>query len=118
MISLLCLAAVAVVAGPKRERVWRVDGVTVKNDGAALTIIAEGTVTTGGWTDVQLVRVSSSKNEVVYELTAVPPQGMVMQMLTPVRAEAVYRGVAPARVRVRAKTNSKTVAVPPRSAAG
>ncbi|WP_300634471.1 hypothetical protein [Mastigocoleus sp. MO_188.B34] len=50
-------------------------------------IIASGTITTGGWTDAELIpRPSSSAGKCEFDFVVQPPDGPVVQVISPIEA--------------------------------
>jgi hypothetical protein len=82
------------------KRVPIINNVTYKlqtSDPPNLIVTAEGTVPTGGWTEVQLVRRIYLKEPAdgiwEYDLLAKPPSGLASQALTPVKASDTWEMV-------------------------
>ena len=108
-------ALVLIAAAPARadppQPIDEVEAASVSRTGPdTVTVCARGTVTTGGWTHPAIVPVRRIGHAGVYDLdfTALKPQGLATQMISPVTARFVWRG-APADlkgVRVRGERGS------------
>jgi hypothetical protein len=110
--AVLLLSAGAALAKPRR--VFTVSDVTAKLSGNQITVDANGSVRTGGWTAPKLVRISRTSSTLTFSFEAMPPTGIVTQMITPIAATVTtgpLRPPFPTKVKVVAETNSKTVKV-------
>jgi hypothetical protein len=93
--------------------ILQVDSVNVVPVKGGLTIQVEGTATTPGWTNVRLELTSSKGGHLIYEMVGNAPEGIVAQVLSPVKVIATWKGRA-SKVRdvtVKARSNEKTVKI-------
>lgn len=105
----------AAPAAKPPELLFRVDNVQVKAFAGGVAISADGTASTPGWTNVQLKLKSSpsTSGKLVYDLVGAPPKGIVLQVLTPVKAGITWNAPPKAQAKgvlVNAKTNSRSCA--------
>jgi len=114
--ALVLFIAGAASAAVRPRRVYEVKTVTATLRGNEITVVAEGRVNTGGWSNPQLVQTGKTATTLTFELVAEPPAaGMVVSQAF-VHVEAT-RTVGPLRppfakkVKVIARTNAKTVKV-------
>ncbi|MBW4506283.1 MAG: hypothetical protein KME64_07205 [Scytonematopsis contorta HA4267-MV1] len=71
-----------------KTKVFEVQDIGISAEPPSLT--ASGTVTTGGWKDAELIkRPASSDGKLEFDFVAQPPDGSVIQVITPI--EAIYR---------------------------
>ena len=114
-VALLVLGIVpAEAATPRKKLVYRVASVTATRSGTVITVEAKGSTRTGGWIYPELVRTSGTASTIVLRFVAMPPSGMVTQMITPISAKkeiGPLRPPFPRRVKVVTETNSVTVTI-------
>ena len=112
--AVVLLAAAAGAATAKPVKVRSVKTVTAKLSGNVITVVAKGTVNTGGWTNPQLVQTGKTATTLTFEFVAEPPTGIVTQVISPIEATKTTGPLLPPfprKVTVVARTNSKTVKV-------
>jgi hypothetical protein len=104
-IALSTFLALTLCAAPARayppQLIREVDAASVTRTGPDTVVVcARGTVTTGGWTGARLTAVRRTGRAGVYDLdfTAVKPEGMATQMISPIMARLVWTD-APADLR-------------------
>jgi hypothetical protein len=125
--TLALAAAVAILAAAASARagppqlINAVEAASVSLTGPrTLTVCARGTVTTGGWSRPAITPALGGGRGGVYALdfTAVKPEGLATQMVSPIAASFVWRG-APAdlkAVRVRGLRGSAVAELGPAGA--
>jgi hypothetical protein len=114
LVVVLAFTTVSNAATPAKKPVWKVDRVVAKMEGNTVVIHAYGRVTTGGWTDAELVATKGTASMLAFRFVATKPTGIVTQMITPIEAEKTTGPLLPPfpqKVKVIAHTNSKTVTI-------
>ena len=95
--SLLLLACAAPARADPPQLISDVETASVSRTGPDTVVVcARGTVTTGGWTRPGIVVVRRISHNGVYDLdfTAVKPEGMATQMISPISVRFVWTGSA------------------------
>lgn len=115
-VAVAVFIAAAVAAMAKPQRVYDVKTVTAKRSATLITVVAKGRVNTGGWTNPQLVQTGKTATTLTFELVAEPPPAgtIVTQGFVDVEATKTtppLKAPFPKKVKVVARTNSKTVNV-------
>jgi hypothetical protein len=113
-VATAALVLSAGVALAKPRPVYTVSDVTAKLSGNQITVDAKGSVRTGGWSHAKLVQTSKTSTTLTFSFVAMPPTGIVTQMITPIAATVTTGPLLPpfpTKVKVVAETSSKTVKV-------
>lgn len=107
---LVCLSS-AIAAKPP-ESILQVDKVKATKVVGGVKVAVDGTASTPGWTNVHLKLTSAASGKLAYDLIGTPPDGIVIQVLTPVKASITWKGKSKIKeVTVTAKLNKKTAKV-------
>jgi len=111
--GILALAVFSTALAAKApELILQVNNVKATKITGGVRVHVDGTASTPGWTKVTLKLKSSAGGKLAYDLIGTPPDGIVPQVLTPVKADATWKGKTRIReVTVTAKTNKKTAKV-------
>ena len=114
MVKSLAVAVAMMMLTGGARRIYEVTRVDAKLDGNRITVHAAGNVTTGGWKNAKLVQTSKTATTLTFSFEATPPDGMVMQVITPAAATVTTGALTrpfPTKVKVVAQTNAKTASV-------
>ncbi|MBV8518594.1 MAG: hypothetical protein JO197_14445 [Acidobacteria bacterium] len=74
----------------EKQRILHVDAAHAKLSGNMLVVEAHGETSTAGWSEPELRLASSSEETYIFDFVALPPNGPVAQVLTPISVRGEF----------------------------